>query len=168
MVLATGSLGGERRFNTFRVSHFESAVDLIRTDMVEALAVPLFRKALPIELGGLQQAEGTHHVGLSESERILDRAVHMALSREMDNAVDMLFLHQFVNTVEVADIHLYETVIRFVLNVLQVGQVASISKLVEVDDPVFRLFVHEKANNVTADETGAASDDNSTHKVEGY
>lgn len=167
-MIPAGSLGGERRFNTFRMSHFESAVDFVRADMVEAFAVPLLWKALPIEFGSLEQAQRTHHVSLGESKGILDRTVHMALSREMDDAVDMLFLHQFVNTVEIADIHLYETVIRFILDVLQVGQVASVSKLIEVDDPVIRVFVHEKANNVTADKTGAASDDNSTHKVEGY
>jgi hypothetical protein len=80
----------------------------------------------------------------------------------------MLFLHQFVNTVEIADIHLYETVIRFILNVLQIGQVASVSKLIEVDDPVIRVFVHEKANNMTTDKTGTACDDYTVIQWIGY
>jgi hypothetical protein len=55
----------------------------------------------------------------------------------------MFFLHQFVNSVEIADIHLNETVIRLILDILQIGKVACIRQLVKVDDSVIRVFVHE-------------------------
>ena len=126
----------------FRIPHF-------------AFSISLF----PIKFSSLQQAQSSHHIGLGEGERVLNRAVHMALGGEVDDAVDMFVLHQLIDTLEVADVHLDEAVVRLVLDVLQVSEVAGVGQLVEVDDFVFRIFVDEEADDVAADEAGAACDD---------
>ena len=113
----------------------------------------------PIQFRCLQQAQRSHHIGLSKGERVFDGAVHMALGGEVYDAVDVFILHQLVDTLEVADVHLDEAVVRLVLDVLQVGEVAGVGQLVEVDDFVFRIFVDEEADDVAADEAGAACDD---------
>ena len=77
----------------------------------------------------------------------------------MDNAVHVLLLHEFEHALKVADVHLHETVVGLVLDVLEVLQVARIGELVQVDDPVLGVLVHEQAHDVTADEAGAAGDD---------
>ena len=67
----------------------------------------------------------------------------MALGCKMYDTVDMLVLHQLVEGIEVADVHLHELIVGTVLDVLEVGKVTSIRKLVKVDDAVVRIFVHE-------------------------
>ena len=80
----------------------------------------------------------------------------MALGSEMDDTVNLLVLHQLIESIEVADVHLDKLIIRFVLNVLEVGKVAGIRQLVEVDDAIVGILVHEEANNMRANESGSA------------
>ncbi len=159
VVLAAGGLGGEGRLDALGVGHLEGAVDLVGGDVVEALALELLRQGLPVALGGLQEAEGTHHVGLCEGEGVLDAAVHMALGGEVDDAVDVFVLHQFVDTVEVADVHLDELVVGLALDVLEVGQVAGVGQFVEVDDFILGVLVDKEPYHMASDETGSAGDD---------
>ena len=83
--------------------------------------------------------------GLSESEWILDTSIYMALGSEMDDAIHLVVLHQLQHLVEIADIALNESIVRLVLNVFEVSQVTCVSQLVEVDDVILRIFVHEKS-----------------------
>ena len=84
----------------------------------------------------------------------------MTFSRQMDDAVNLLILHQLVERIEVADVHLHKLIVRFVLHILQVGEVARISQLVQIDDFVLGILVHEKANYVAANEASTTRDDN--------
>ena len=134
--------------------------------MIEALALVTLRQRLPIELSSLQQRQRTHHVGLGKRKRVLDRAVHMALSSQMDDAIDLLVLHQLIESVEIADIHLHELVVWFVLNILQVSEITRIRQLIEVDDVVIRILVHEKANYMASDKACTTGNDNcSFHNI---
>ena len=83
--------------------------------------------------------------GLSESEWILDTSIYVALGSEMDDAIHLVVLHQLQHQVEIADVALNESIVRLVLNVLEVSQVTSVSQLVEVDDVILWIFVHEKS-----------------------
>ena len=83
--------------------------------------------------------------GLSESKWILDTSIYVALGSEMDDAIHLVVLHQFQHQVEITDITLYESIVRLVLDVLEVSQITSVSQLVEVDDVILRIFVHEKS-----------------------
>jgi len=145
VVLTAGSLGGERSRNALRVSHLQCTVNLIGRDVVETLALISLRKTLPVNLCRLEQRQGTHHVGMSKSERILDTSIYMTLGSEMDDAIHLIVLHQLQHQVEITDITLYESIVRLVLDVLEVSQVACVSQLVEVDDVILRIFVHKKS-----------------------
>ena len=54
MVLGGGSLGGERRLDALGVGHLQSAIDLVRRDVVETLALVLLRQGLPVEFRRLK------------------------------------------------------------------------------------------------------------------
>ena len=116
------------------MSHLQRTINLIGRDVVEALALISLRKTLPVNLGSLEQRQSTHHVGMSESEWILDTSIYMTLGSEMDDAIHLVVLHQFQHQVEIADVALYESIVRLVLNILEVSQITSVSQLVEVDD----------------------------------
>jgi hypothetical protein len=66
----------------------------------------------------------------------------------MDNAVYLIVVHQLEHQLEVADVALHKGVVGLVLDVLEVGQIACISQLVEVDDVILGIFVHEQTDNV--------------------
>ena len=89
----------------------------------------------------------------------------MALGSEVDDAIDMFILHQFIDPFKVADVHLDEAVVGFVLDVLKVGKVTRVGQLVEVDDLIFGIFVHEQANHMAADEASTASDDDRSFRT---
>ena len=145
VVLIAGCLGGERSRNALRMSHLQCTINLIGRDVVETLALISLWQTLPVDLCRLKQRQGSHHVGLSESERILDTSIYMTFGCEMDDAIYLVVLHQLQHQVEIADIALYEGIVWLVLDVLKVSQVTSVSQLVEVDDVILRIFVHEKS-----------------------
>ena len=80
----------------------------------------------------------------------------MALGSEMDDTVNLLVLHQLIESIEVADVHLDKLIIGLVLDVLEVGEVTSVCKFVQVDDVILRVFVHEEANDMRANKSGTA------------
>ena len=109
-----------------------------------------------LHLGRLQQRQRTHHVGACKGKRVLDAAVHVTLRRQVNDAVHVIQLHQLLHLLIVADVRLYEHIVRLVLNVLQVRQVPRIRQLVQVDDTVLRILVHEQAHHVAANKSGTA------------
>lgn len=124
--------------------------------MIETLTLILLRQTFPVHLGRLQQRQRTHHVGACKGKRILDAAVHVTLRRQVNDAVHVIQLHQLLHLLIVADVRLYEHIVRLVLNVLQVRQVPRIRQLVQVDDTVLRILVHEQAHHVAANKSGTA------------
>ena len=83
----------------------------------------------------------------------------MALSSKMDDAVHMLVLHQLQHTLKVANVHADKLVVGLVLDILQVGEVAGIGQLVEINDFILRILVDKEPDNMAADESGTAGDD---------
>ena len=147
------------------MGHFKCTIYLIGGDVVEALALVFLRERLPIELGCLKEREGAHDVGACEGKRIFDGAIDMALGCKMYYAIDMLILHELIESIEVADIHLHKLVIRLILNILEVCQITSVSQLIQVDDIILRILVHEKTNNVRSDKSSSTSNYYITHKL---
>ena len=81
----------------------------------------------------------------------------MALGSEMDDTVNLLVLHQLIESVEVADVHLDKLIIGLVLDVLEISKITCIRQLVQVDDIILWVFVHEEANDMRANEACTAS-----------
>ncbi len=139
------------------MSHFECAIYLIGGDVVESLALVLLRERFPIELSSLKEREGAHHIGACEGEWVFDASIDMAFGCKVDDTINVLVLQESIERIEVADVHLHELVVRLILDVLEISQVARIGQLVEVDDVVFGVFVYEQAYNVTSDEASTSS-----------
>ena len=131
--------------------------------MVETLALISFRKTLPVNLCRLEQRQGTHHVGLSESEWILDTSIYVALGSEMDDAIHLVVLHQFQHQVEITDIALNESIVWLVLDVLEVCKVASVCELIDVDDVVFWILVYKQSYHMRAYKSSTARDNDILH-----
>ena len=161
MMLCRRGSRGERRLNALGMGHFEGTIDLVGTNVVKQMPFSPLRSlfSIPISLRSLKQTQRSHYVSLGEGERVLDGAVHMALSGKMDDAIDLFILHQLVNTVEVANVHADELIVGLVLDVLQVGKVAGIGQLIEINNLIIRIFVYKKANDMASDESSTASDD---------
>ena len=168
MVLGGGSLGGEGRLDALGVGHLQSAIDLVRRDVIETLALVLLRQGLPVEFRRLEHGEGAHDVGLGESEGVLDGAVHVALCRQMDDAGDVLLLHEGVDGIKIADVCAHKPIVRLVLDVLEVREVACVGQFVHVDDPVVRVFVDEEPYYMASDKSGSAGDDDGLHIFQIY
>ena len=177
VVRAAAGACGEGRLNALGVSHGQRSVDFIGTDVVEAArdafaadrSVSMLeltlnsirqRLAFPVEFGGLKQAEGAHDIGLCKGEGVPDASVHMAFGRKVDYAIDLILLHQRVEGVEVTDVHADEAVVGAVLNVPEVGQIAGIGQLVQIDDSVIRILVDEQPYHMAAYETGSTGNYN--------
>ena len=137
---------------------FKGAVHLVGGDVVETLTLVFLRETLPVRLGRLEHGQGADDIGAGEGERILDGAVHMGFRREVDDAVHVVFGDDLQHRVEVADVGLDKGVVGLFLDILEVRKVAGIGQLVQVDDPVIRIIVHEQPHDMAADETGSAGD----------
>ena len=146
-------VGADVRVNTLGMGQLKGTVHLVGRDVVEELALPL---PVPPVLGCLKHGQSTEDIGPCEGEWVLDRAVHVTLSSQVNHTVDVVFLKDSADRLEVADVGTHEHVVRSLLDILQVGQVAGVGQLVQVYDTVLGVLVHEEAHDVAADEARAA------------
>ena len=140
----------------------KGTVHLVGRDVVEELALPL---PVPSVLGGLEHGQGAQDIGPREGQGVLDRAVHVALGGQMNHAVDVIFLKDSAHRLEIADVGPHEHVVRGLLDILQISQVAGVGQLIQVYDSVLGVLVHEEAHDVTPDEASAAGYENITFIV---
>ena len=138
------------------VGQFQGSVHLVGGDVVETLPLVFLRKRLPVQLRRLKERERAHDVGPGKGERVLDGAVHMALGGQMDDSVYAVFPEDAADRLEVADVGTHELVVRGLLDVLEVRQVARVGQLVQVHYAVLRVLVHEEAHHMAPDEASAA------------
>lgn len=141
----------------------EGAVDLIGGDMQEAenllAGAP---EPGPILTGASEQVEGAHHVGLDEGGRTLDRAVHMALGREVDHGVHPVVAEQASHQVAVTDIAGDEDMPGVTPQRGQGVRIAGVGELVQIDDLDIRLG-NEGMDEIGADKAGAAGHQDALH-----
>jgi len=145
----------ERRLDTLGIRQLQSSVNLIRRNVVEELAVP---RPVPILACRLQQRQRTQHVRARKGEGILDRAVNVALGRKVDNPVDRVLAHDLPHAVEVTDVDPLEDIVRTILHILEVSQIARVCQLVEVNDTVIGILVYKEAHDVAPDKARTARD----------
>ena len=165
LVVLRRRLGREGWGDTLWVSHLECTIHLVGRDMVEAFALILLRQSLPIEFGCLQERECAHHIGASECEWVLDRTIHMTLGCEVNDTRHVLLLHEGIHGVKIADVGFHKAIVGFILNILEVSQVARISQFVHIDNAILRVLVDEQSYYVAANKACATCDDNRFHIV---
>jgi hypothetical protein len=95
-------------------------------------------------------------VGLEKPLRISDRAVDVRLRREVHDGVYPR--HHVVDGLPVADVAPNEAVAWVVLDRSQVLEVPRVGEFVEIHDLAVRVSLEVHADEVTADEAGAARD----------
>src|SRR5665213_364017 len=109
--------------------------------------------------GRLGQGLGAHDVGLEEPGRVQDGQAVVGLGGEVNDDVDVVLGQRGRHGLEVADVPLYEG--DPVLDVGQVGPVAGIGEDVVGHHDIVRVAVDPVADEVRADEPGAAGHEES-------
>jgi hypothetical protein len=116
-------------------------------------------QALPVRTRRFQQSEGADDVGLHESFRPEDRAVDVALGREVHDRPRLVRRQQLVDRRAIADVGLGKPVQRIVLQRRQVLQVPGIGQLVDIEDCLVTI-TQPVEYEVGADEPCPASHQN--------
>ncbi len=104
-----------------------------------------------------EHGEGPHHVGLDEGGGSLDAVVHVALSREMNDPADLVALQQVRDQLEILDIALHQLHLGKPLDLLGIR---SVGELVEHHDAICWVLPRPAVDEIGADETGSAGDEN--------
>ncbi len=117
------------------ISGGEGAVDLVGGDVEEAEAV--FRCAgegCVVLARGLEEGERSVDVGAEEGLGAVDGAIDVALCGEVHDSAGLVLCEEARDERGVTDITLNEGVVRVVVNGGEVGWVAGVGELVEIDD----------------------------------
>jgi hypothetical protein len=142
--------GGIERIGLLEKSFVAAAVDLVGRDVEEEL-----------DPGGLpdrlEEDVRPVDVGHDELAGVEDRAVDVRLGSEMEDALDVL--QDAADKIPVADVAPDELVADVASDVVQVVEVAGVGQLVEVDDPDVGICGQEEMDEVAADESGPAGDE---------
>ena len=81
--------------------------------------------------GGIQEDPGPHNIRLNKRSRPLDRAIHVALCRQVHDGIDPV-TDGCSNDLGVGDVTVHEPVARIALDVGHILRIARIRELVEV------------------------------------
>ena len=113
---------------------------------------------------GVHQHLGADDIGLQENARILDGAVHMALSGKVDHDIRLLLLEKLVHGLAVADVCFHKAELRVFHGLSQCLQIAGIGQLIQADNAVLRVLLKLQIDKVSANKAGSAGDnDRFTH-----
>lgn len=128
------------------------AIDLIGGNLMIALDAVL--------VAGVQQHAGAHDVGLQEDGGVFNGAVNMALSGKVHHDVGLLLLKELIDSSPVGDGGLDKAEVGVVHDAGQGLQIACVGQAVQTDDAVLRMSAQHIVDEVAADKTGAAGDNN--------
>ncbi len=137
---------GDSSLKDFGAVEREVAVDLAGRDVVEAAQAGAAR--------GFEQRLRAEHVRAEEAARVDDRVAVVGLRGEVDDDVDRVLLERPLDQLAVRDVALDQRdAVRHVL------AHAGVREQVEDDDVVAGMPVEPVADEVRADEAGAAGDE---------
>lgn len=77
----------------------------------------------------------------------------MTLCRKMNHAINMFGLHQLMHHIKIAYISLQKRIVRFVLNISKIGQIACIGQFININYVIFRIFINKQSDNVRANKS---------------
>ncbi len=131
----------------------QRSVDLVGGYLIEAFVGSL---AAPAVAGDLQQRERTQNVGAGENRGVVYRAVDMRLGGEVDDSAYIVAANGVGDKCRVADIAPDEDVVACRLYIAQIGRVAGVCQLVEVDSRAVGILADQMSYEVASDESGTA------------
>ena len=138
----------------------ERAEHLVGRDMQKAESRALLgRQPSPIAQRLLQQREGADNVGLDEFAGSVDRAIDMALRRQVHDGVGLVLVEQPAQRRGLADAGLFKCIARIAGRAGERLEVRCIGQLVDIDDARFGV-AQEMTHHRRADETRAAGHEN--------
>ena len=142
----------------------EGAVDLVRTDLEIPLSGPP-RPAgvLPGRAAALQEVHRAEDVRPGEDLRPGDRAVDVGLGGEVDDEVGVLRREQPGDEGAVADIAPDEAEAGVGQQLPEVVRVPGVGQGVEAQQPEVRMPLQHVPEEIRADESGAAGDEDGGH-----
>ena len=141
----------------------ERAVDLVRRDMQEPERGALRRRKSGGERArGLEEDVRARHVRVDERAGAVDRAVDVRLGGEVQDGARPVRLEDRPHRGRVGDVGLDEDEAGVALAFGKAGAVAGVGQLVH-DDDAGRGLLERVADEVRADETGAAGDEDRFH-----
>ena len=82
----------------------------------------------------------------------------MALSSKVYNTINTLPLHKLKHRLVIANIHSHKLIIRFVLDIAQIGKITRIGQLIYVDNVILWVLIHKEAHNVASNKARATRD----------
>ena len=143
-----------------RIGLFQAAIHLVGRYVQKAKATfGLALQAIPVGARGFQQAQGSHHIGLDEVFRAMDRAIHMAFGRKVHDGAGLVFGQQLVQQCTIADITLHEDVAFIALHAVQIVQIACVGELIQIDHGLLGA-IEPVQHKIRADKAGASGDEN--------
>ena len=152
-----------RRFGERGSVNCKRAIDLVGRDMEKAAVVERSGRAPGVERG-LEQREGSEHVGLQECFGIGDRTVDMRFRGKMGDAGELVFVEQPPHQRRVPDVALDEQDASIGDQRFEAADIGGIGHRVDDDQPVGRPRGAPCVNQVLADEARAAGDQNALHR----
>ncbi len=136
----------------------ETPVDLVGGDVKKAEAC---RPPSPVPLpeACLEKPKGPHHVCLDKGLRPDNGAVHVGLGGEVHHAVEVLLCKQAVEQSRIPDVAVDKSVPASLRGgkILEVRQISGLGERIQVDETPGRPHCQGMANDIAADEPGAAS-----------
>ena len=90
----------------------------------------------------------------------------MTLGRQVNHPFRLVFIKQRINGCSINDIHALKHIVWGTFDIAQVLEVPGIGQHIHIDDAVFAVLVYKQANDVRANKSGTAGDDNACHRFE--
>jgi len=135
----------------------ERSVNFVGRNMQESEPIAsMGRQRPPILETGLQQVVGSDHVGLNELARPIDAAVHMTFRRQVHDGIGSVVSDRAIDRTGVSNVDPSKLVAWMIGNVGQRIQIPGIGQRVNIEHLMTLSQGH--ANEIGADETGTASD----------
>ena len=83
----------------------------------------------------------------------------MTFRRQVNDPFRLVFVKQGIHGCSVYDIHTLKHIVRCILNIAQVLEVPGIGQHIHIDDAVVAVLVYKQADDVRANKSGTAGDD---------
>ena len=117
----------------------ERPVYLIRGNVQETESVPpFFGQLFPPFQYAAQEGAGSEDIGADKRIRVMDGAIHMALSGKIDDRIGLVMVQQLADEQRIPNIAPDKNMFGIPINGRQVTDISGIGELVEIDDPLPR------------------------------
>ena len=105
-----------------------------------------------------EEAEGADDVGGDEVSRSADRTIDMRFSSEVHDVSDLVIADDATDGFAVPEIHFLENVVLSAVDVREICEMSRVGEAIEIYQPSDCGLIDDVANEIGADEAGAARD----------